>query len=74
MSITDFTAYNPHGVGGFTVADHNGNVRIMLRFLLPSDQTVDLLLDEEMARLTTNKLNELRSNGIVDAQTIVDLL
>lgn len=71
MSETaEVTLHNPIGVGGFTVADHNGAVRMVLRYLLPSGQTVDILHDDELAKLATDKLIELRANGIDAVETL----
>lgn len=69
---TDVKAFTPLGVGGYTVTDGR-NVRIMLRFLLPeSRETVNVLLDDELAGLTIDKLYELRANGIEGAEVIRD--
>lgn len=66
----EVTLHNPTGVGGFTVADHNGEVRTVLRYLLPSGKTLDILHDEELAKLANDKLIELRSNGIEAVETL----
>ena len=72
MPLTDVTAYNPLGVGGFTVTDNHGNTVHMLRYLLPSGETVDILHDDELAKLATDKLIQRRSNGMGDAETMRD--
>lgn len=43
---------------------------MMLQYLLPSGETVSLLLDDELAGLTIDKLYELRANGIDAAETL----
>jgi hypothetical protein len=72
-STEEVTVHCPVGVGGFTVADAHGNVRIITQYVLPSGELLSVLHDDELAGITTDTLTRLRSEAIASAEIMRDL-